>query len=503
MKRRRIAAFAAALIVILCSCSANDTSNKPDNQQSNTSSTETLEIALPFSATDPLNPYVAVTEVNQHLSLLMYDPLIKLSADFEPVGCLAETVEYAEKTLTVTLKKGVTFTDGSALTAGDVVYSIKQALNSESKYKTQLSAVKSYSASDSMTVVITLTENDPYFANALDFPIFKSGTAETKDIDDRIVPPIGCGRYTFDKTDGYKLTANKNYHGTAPRYSYIELIDTPDDESLIYTTGVGGLDMAYSDLSDNSVPKMSGAKSKICLTNFVFLGLNLKNRLLSKADFRMALSDAISRNDICTSAYFNFADPANGIYPPSWAQAGEFQHIDAEQNIEQAVAYLEQLGYNSKDADGYLTDKSGQRLTLRLIYNEENSSRKYAAKLIVQHLKKVGIDVKAEGIASFEEYQSLVRSSSYDMYIGEIKLGKSLDLRPVFSSDSADSLTGTLTAEAVNTFYNGESDLSTIVSCFSSEMPLVPLCYRSGVVVCSDKINNLGESCISDIYACL
>ncbi len=500
MKPIKLIAIAVAMTMLICSCSSNSgKSNQKSESPADGSHTE-VSLSLPFSSTDSLNPYVAVTKVNQELSMLMYDPLIKLDNDFAPEYYLAEDISVEGKKITVTVKSAA-FTDGSRLTASDVEYSISQARKTENRYKAQLKNISSYTVIDSQTIVITLKEAEPYFVNMLDFPIFKTGTAETKDSNDRVIPPIGCGRYTLEKGNSYRLVPNNSYYGEKPSVDVILLVDTPDNEALDHMIEVNAVDMAYSDLSDNSIPKMIGKQKSLPLTNMVFLGINPANRLLSDAGMRTAISAVISRANISKSAYFGYATPATGIFPPSWAESKALQHINSEQNIDEAVAYLKQLGYNNKDDDGYYIDASGNRLTISLMYNAQNSSRKYATELITAYLKKIGIEVIAKEAESFDEYTSFIANGSYDMYIGEVKLDKDMSLRQLFSGEVVYGLENTYTSEMLASYYDGTADMSTVISAFVSEMPFIPVCYRSGVFVYSQSLDKEPAVSISDIYS--
>ena len=78
-------------------------------------------MSLLYSYSDSFNPYLAKTTANRELSGLLYDCLIKTDNQFNVKYVLAETAEVKEKVCTITLQTA-SFTDGSPLTADDVIY---------------------------------------------------------------------------------------------------------------------------------------------------------------------------------------------------------------------------------------------------------------------------------------------------------------------------------------------------------------------------------------------
>ena len=164
-----------ALILTLCGCDKSGTAPNKVSSGSSTSEKEEYEksITLLYSKADTFNPYTAKTEINRQLCKLLYEPLVKTDDNFEPHNSIAKSVKISKDVCTVVLKD-VKFSDGTRLTADDVVYSYKLAKKSKTAYKNKLYAVESVSAKDSSTVVFTLEKRDPYFANVLDFPIIKS-----------------------------------------------------------------------------------------------------------------------------------------------------------------------------------------------------------------------------------------------------------------------------------------------------------------------------------------
>lgn len=500
---RRIAALgcAFALCVALTACHAE--TEDPVHTGSSVSAEPVgtaAAVTLPFSAKDVLNPYTAKTKQNQELSRLLYDPLIQVNESFEPELFLAASAEQTGKTIRIRLTKA-SFTDGSPVTADDVIYSLKQACAEGSNYRSKLTNLVNCYAADSTTVILEIGHGDPFYVNNLDFPIIKAGTAALKNDNNLAVAPIGCGRYTLQYDKHYCLTANPNYYRSKVSLSTIELVDCPDSDSLSHYLSIGKISMVYSDLSDSVIPKLAGTAVNAPSTSLVYLGVNSANALLADAKLRLAISFGIERDTICQEAYFGYAQAATSLFHPMWAELGGLESIDSTKNTEIAVAYLEKLGYNKLDSDGYRVREDGNRLTLRLLYNSDNSARTAAAIQIAAQLKKCGLMIEPVG-ADFQQYQSRLESGDFDLYLGEVRLSNSMDFYPVFSSRSV--IYGmpeeSEAAAAVLSFCAGETDLLSAVSAFVSEMPFLPLCYRDGVVLAKTEIAGVLSYSPSDPY---
>ena len=91
------------------------------------------------------------------------------------------------------MRSGVTFSDGSTLTAWDVVAALRRAKESV-RYGQRLAEMDSVSYLGESTLRIYLTRNDPQFAARLDIPIIKGGTQED-------TVPVGSGPYRYVKDE--------------------------------------------------------------------------------------------------------------------------------------------------------------------------------------------------------------------------------------------------------------------------------------------------------------
>ncbi len=552
------ALLAALLAVVLCLVSGcgkdKDGGGDSSNTGGETVSSEKTAFTLAYSSTDVLNPYTAATRVNQELSQLLFDPLVKLDSGFQPVYVLAESVSLNGTSCVIKLRSAK-FSDGSAVTAEDVTYSIKKARESATRYKTQVDNIKSASASGASTVSLTFQKADPYAVNLLDFPIIKMNSDTRKDDDNRDLPPVGSGRYIYDSKTA-TLQANPSYMDGSLRIASITLMDAPDTEALQHAIEVGSLSMYFTDLSDNVLPKMVGKSVSVYMNNLVYLGVNFNNGLLAQPEIRQALSAALDRTTLTESAYYGHALPASTPFPSVWQEATAMDSVPLTPNMEQVVANLEKVGYNKKDNDGYWVNDKGNRVSLRLTCNMDNSARLNASNAIKEQLAEAGIEINVRTINQ-EAYTAEVTSGAFDLYLGEVKLPNNMDItqlvtyggsvaygltppgsaassqpassqtassQPASSSapsdssapqsggdpSSGDSPAGEgdgqpeapipSTAETVADFYAGRAMLSEITSSFTSELPVIPLLHRCGQVTYSSRLAVGPVSTISDLF---
>lgn len=473
-------------------------------------------MSLLYSAADNFNPYGAKTEINRQICKLLYEPLVKLDDEFKPHYSIASSVKTVENICTVTLRD-VKFSDGSNLSADDVIYSYNAAKKSSTSYKYKLYEVKSVKAENNSTVVFELKKNDPYFVNVIDFPIIKKNSDKKTNSDSVEFPPVGCGRYKIDQENS-RLLQNENYYGKSGKIKTIKLINAPDDESVTHYVEIGAADMYYSDISDGKILRMSGTKSNINLNNLVYIGINHKNKKLAKSELRQAISSALDRQKISKDAFYNNALAATGFFNPIWEETKSVQSIQITSNLQITVENLEEIGYNKTDSNG-LRRKGNSILKFSLLVNKENEMRLKAAQLIKNQLKKCGIGITVEKV-SYKDYKKRLKSGDFDLYLGEVKITENMDFSELVSPDGSAAF-GLNTAkkseksdedeqkektenlscyEIVKDFYKGKNSINDVAVTLQNDMPIIPICYRLGVLFCNENIENVNNSSLSDIY---
>lgn len=467
-------------------------------------------ITLLYSTSDSFNPYESITDQNRQIAKLLFEPLVKTDNNFNTVLCIAESVKTEGAVCTVKLKN-VTFSDSSLLTADDVVYSYKAAVAAKGLYAAKLYEVKTVSAADSKTVVFELKKSDPYFEKVLDFPVFKAGSDKLTDEDSVKLVPIGCGKYVFndEKTE---LVQNPKYYGKLGDIKKIRLINAPDSESVAHYVEIGAADIYFNDISDGEIFRMSGQKYDINLNNLVYIGINHSVGDLSQALLRQAISTAIDRDVVCSEAYFNNALSAKGFYTPVWDAVKSVQNIQTYQNSEITIENLTEIGYNKLDNEGvrYRTNRS---LRFSLLVNSENRSRVAAAELIAEQLKPLGIKLTVVKV-SFQQYQKRLSNGEFQLYLGEVNITENMDISSLVVpgglaaygvKDTVHEVAEGETAPAtvtdiVNSFYSGKAEITDVVSVLQTEMPIIPICYRTGVMFCDDNIKNVNGASQNDVF---
>lgn len=547
MNLKRILSLILASALILLSACGGDTDDSTSSDTASGSNTPLDTISLFYNANDSLDPYKAESRYNRALSSLIFDPLVKLDSEFQPQFILAEDITSNGKEYTVTLNN-VSFTDGTAVTADDVVFSLEKALKSQyTVYQQQLSAIKSYKADGTNKVIITLSKADPYFANLLDFPIIKKDSDKLQDENRIELLPIGSGRYIFD-TEEKVLNVNTAYFNGVPTVKQIQLVNAPDAEVTKYNLEVNNVDIYYTDLSDGVVPPMAGTVQSVNLNNLVYLGVNLSNKHLQSTQMRYALANAVDRTAICNDAYYSYAKPAVGLFNSAWSDVGNLQNLNITADLENVVANLEEIGYNKKDAEGFFTDSNNKTVQFKLIVSSENERRIKCAEAVKAQLEAVGIKIELS-VLDWDKYIEALTYGNFDLYLAEVKLNNNMDVSELISSngklsygipdfnpsshtsnsntatkqvkeDEADGTDKTdgddtdndgekvelpssavpLIDSAVDGISQGELSLVDIINAFNAEIPIIPLCHRSGLTILNPALNTTAMSSVSDIY---
>lgn len=200
--------------------------------------------SLPYAPDRSLDPVTCPDGMQQVVASLLCEGLFRLGPDFEPEPWLCADYAYdpAVPAYTCTLRSGVTFSDGSPLTAADVKAALDRARTSD-RYQARLAGIKSISA-DADAVTITLTAPNSGLPALLDIPIVKAGT-------EKDAAPVGTGPYLFSQEEsGAYLVANQSWwRGDGQPVDRISLVEAADQDTMLYRFTSHDVQLITADLT--------------------------------------------------------------------------------------------------------------------------------------------------------------------------------------------------------------------------------------------------------------
>jgi peptide/nickel transport system substrate-binding protein len=248
--------------------------------------------------------------------------------------------------------------------------------------------------------------------------------------------PMGTGPYRFVRylvDDRIELEAFDRYFEGRPKNDGVMLKIVPDEVMRGLEARKGTIDIIVNDVSPDIAFQLEREPTLETVVgpgaDYQYVGLNLRDPVLSDVRVRQAIAYAIDRQAIVDYLRRGLAVPAAGMLPPmSWAIApelGVWPHDPAR-----ARQLLDEAGYPDPDGDGPATRLS---LTLKVSNIEFN---RLQATVIQQDLQRVGIalDVRTYEFATL--YADVV-SGTFQLFFLQWTAGALADpdiLRRTFHS---------------------------------------------------------------------
>ncbi|MFG6433027.1 ABC transporter substrate-binding protein [Roseateles sp. LYH14W] len=212
------------------------------------------------SASDTLDPAKQSNQADYSRCNMLYNGLTSLDGSLTPQPALAERFDTKDaKTWVFTLRRGVTFHDGKALTPADVVYSLSRHkdLATASKAKVQTDQIESIKASgpNEVTIVLAAPNADlPVILGTFHFHIVKDGTTDFN-------AGIGTGPYKLKEfKPGMRSVVVRNEAYWKPGKPYldeIEFVGISDENARVNALLSGGIDLVGA-VNPRSLARIAG-----------------------------------------------------------------------------------------------------------------------------------------------------------------------------------------------------------------------------------------------------
>ncbi|MBB5983719.1 ABC transporter substrate-binding protein [Kribbella solani] len=336
---------------------------------------------------------------------LLCESLFRQQPDGSLGPGLATKIDYPDPLKAViTLRQGVTFSDGTPMTAADVVFSIGRNRDPKAGgyWAPVFARVKSVVATDDHTVQLTLTEPDYWLQSALSFAAgdIVSKAAVTRAGKTYGTPKGGAvctGPYKLKKWQpGDALTVERNDRywnaDVRPRVREIKFKGIPDESTLASGLQTGEVDGAYLELPVSSLDQLKKSEAVRIYRgpSFLvdaFIVADTDRGILKDPRVRQALSLAFDRDSYITSLYRGTAQPSRALGSPgTWgAQKATFEAAwqrlpEPTVDIAKAKSLIEAAGVSGQ------TITIGMSSEINKLVTEANAFKSAA--------EKIGLKVK-------------------------------------------------------------------------------------------------------------
>jgi peptide/nickel transport system substrate-binding protein len=392
---------------------------------------------------------------------LVFESLIEADPnDLQPVGLLAESWEVSADatTWTVYLRDGVTFHDGSPLTADDVKFSADLFLNPDaggSQTSNYVAKLDSVSVVDDLTVQFVGKQTNPDFLLDIVAPTAVVRKALWENIDPKNIATdpgstgqdasrvVGTGPFKFKEwVTGQQATAVRfdDYWDGKPYLDEYVFKIVPDETAAIQQLNTGEVDyfvgVPGAQVKDVNADQITVATYK--QLSFTFYGYQLDETKSTKfldPNVRKALLYALDRQSFVDNIYFGYAEVAVGTIPPlSWAYNPDGIKEKYEFNVDKANQLLDDAGW-VKGSDG-IRAKDGQQLKFDMW--TANSIQTFVSLLQAyqESWKAIGVDMTPQ-TEPFQEFVNRI-TQTFDYEIMLIGFGWNIppDQSPMWACSS-------------------------------------------------------------------
>ncbi|SON52594.1 ABC transporter substrate-binding protein [Vibrio tapetis] len=382
------------------------------------------------------NPYTT----KDLLHGIMFEPLLVFNnmtgeTDFR----LAESYQYSDdlKTITLVLRDGVKWSDGSKLTADDVVYSFlltKDAPAFDQKGIWSGKNLAEVKATDERTVVFELNEADSTFVWNLEryHIVPKHIWDKVENLTTFTNPnPVGSGPMTtvkYLKPQQMELCRNPHYYiENRPYLDCVNLRSYNDNSQIQPALIKGEIDWGSNFIADVESTFVGADKDNnhfwYPANDAIHLYVNTKVAPFDDLKVRQALSMALDRDMIVDVAAYGYPTAnfnAGGIgelYKQSINQdiSDKYKSITTY-NPEKAKAMLKEAGLVDRNGDGFRDGADGKTVEFDIEVVNGWTDWIQVVQMVTEYFEEVGIKANVKTV-DWAVYDSNLKKSDYTMSI--------------------------------------------------------------------------------------
>ncbi len=434
---------------------------------------------------------------------LMYDGLMFINDDYQPECALAESYSHSGKSWTFKLRDNLLFSDGTPVTADDVVataqWILAKANNEENidkgYYMNLKYFVDSISARDDKTVVVKAERNYYGLLYAMTFPILPAWAVESDN-------PPGTGAYivqSFVPGNTLQLTVNPNWWKSQPQVKTILFVMHQLPADVIESYEYARVDAAFT-------RQIASAQYKSGTTSLALdyrtnqlecLLMNHSAFPLNSQKVREAIRYLVNVDYIAQQIYNGMVERTDTPFV-----AGTWMYNDNlgayfKQDAAKALALLDEDGWSDTNDDGILDKPNDEGESVKLemdlyVYEEpDNDVRLETANYIKDVLEQHGFSINIITVSYAQAAQKLSAGAfdlclaSYAMDVcpdaGFMLISGNTGNYSRYRSSAMKDLCNDLRTKLE--FAEYQNTLMQIQEQFAKDCPFICMFYRSGTVL--------------------
>ncbi|MEV0172462.1 ABC transporter substrate-binding protein [Streptomyces sp. NPDC050803] len=360
--------------------------------------------------------------LRQTVQTLMIQP----RGEGDPVPEAAEKCGFTDtgnERYVCTLREGLTFADGDAVTAEDVKYSIDRALKLEadSGVFALLSTVDTVETKGDREVIFHLKTADATFPYKLSTPV--AGIVDQDDYaKDKLREGFqvdGSGPYTFEAEEkGGKLvkavfTKNPSYKGSLKvNNSKVELRSFADADAMGAALEDGDIDLMTRTMSPEQIQDLDTATDgsvdlvEMSGLEIRYLAFNTDAPAVESTAVRQAMAQVVDRSELVSKVYGTQAEPLYSLVPASLTgHSNAFFNKYGDPSVAKARALLTRANITTP-----------VKMTLHYTTDHYGSATKKEFEILQRQLNDSGLfDVSIKG-TEWSVFRPAEQKGEYEVY---------------------------------------------------------------------------------------
>ncbi|MER9851724.1 ABC transporter substrate-binding protein [Mesorhizobium sp. M0106] len=366
---------------------------------------DTLRIAIAKPAGD-INPhkYTGLWGVQD----LVFEPLVKYGHDgkIEPGLATEWSVEDGGRLLKLTLRKGVTFHDGTPFDAAAVEWNLKRWIGLEAN--NWMNSSRLYAGTDIVDDDhVNVRFKEPVLGLLQEFAYVRPVrllSPKSVSGDGSYKAPVGTGPW-YQATAGNEGSAFERfdaYWGDKPSFKYLEVKVLPDSRGRMAALRAGDVDLIggafVSPLTATEAETLKGAGIDVVIdpgTTTMIMAFNTSRvEALRDPKVRKAINLGIDRAAISQVLYRGLATSTGNLFSETVPYSGKRFDVP-RRDTETAKSLLEEAGW----VGGPVRRKDGKDLAIELVVSEEQvPGSRSVAEVIQSELQEIGVTLTIRSV---------------------------------------------------------------------------------------------------------